>query len=554
MDIERDALERALGTRNFSALLKRLTVTRHNSVGAPTVAHMYKVLRAPSGKLLIRLPRPILPAVRSAAKFTLPPPQLAREGICAQGLHENQRLLVAHILATRLSPEKVLSGAATLPFELKAGMGKTFVAAGLIGALGLRTLYIVPRVKLAEQAKKDLTLALPGADIRVLQAKEALALAAADSPPSGRPDVAVMVINSAVKAGPALWDKFSFLVLDEFQMYYSDSRRDIFYAVRRAAIGLSATPDDAGPLDKIARLGLGAILRAHDVPGFTYDNVAFETTARIVQYSGPKSHTRNLRHPSTDMIFVDWMYKQFADDRARCRAIVGEIRRLFEWRGAEGQRHHIYVFSEEIEPLRVVRELLLRPGVNAAPSGRPDGEPLSPNSTANKAPIRALNPTVDDSHEARNPTADDLAWLIGGISAKETERLNSARIILATYACAGTGVSIQHMTASVFITPRKAAMNQIIPRILRRGSDQSIPRVIVDVVDMKTALRGQLSVRKKSYEKYGAALECIAVDASNEAWEGQYGPKNYGPESVALRSTAAPRNTGGDLVVGVLPG
>ncbi len=46
-------------------------------------------------------------------------------------------------------------------------------------------------------------------------------------------------------------------------------------------------------------------------------------------------------------------------------------------------------------------------------------------------------------------------------------------------------------------------MKQILSRILRRGSNMKIPRVVKDIVDDKTALRYQVGDRRAAYEFYG---------------------------------------------------
>jgi len=55
------------------------------------------------------------------------------------------------------------------------------------------------------------------------------------------------------------------------------------------------------------------------------------------------------------------------------------------------------------------------------------------------------------------------------------------------------------MTALVLASPRRHGCTQIFGRILRRGSDESIRRIIVDIVDVCTGLRGQVNDRKKAY-------------------------------------------------------
>ena len=93
---------------------------------------------------------------------------------------------------------------------------------------------------------------------------------------------------------------------------------------------------------------------------------------------------------------------------------------------------------------------------------------------------------------------------VGGIKDdKITNIIDHTRVLFSTYGYAGTGISILKMTAELYLTPRKASMKQIVGRILRRGSDPAIPRIIVDIVDKKTSLRYQLGARRVAREHYG---------------------------------------------------
>jgi hypothetical protein len=90
--------------------------------------------------------------------------------------------------------------------------------------------------------------------------------------------------------------------------------------------------------------------------------------------------------------------------------------------------------------------------------------------------------------------------LMGG--ARNADHIkNTARVIVTTYGYSSVGISIARMTAMVLATPRRNGHRQICARITRRDGDPTIPRVIVDIVDARTALRGQYYTRKKVYEE-----------------------------------------------------
>ena len=109
--------------------------------------------------------------------------------------------------------------------------------------------------------------------------------------------------------------------------------------------------------------------------------------------------------------------------------------------------------------------------------------------------------------------AAGLNMFTGGLSAEAVSAIStSGRVLFSTFSYAGTGVSIPKMTAMMFLTPRKAAMKQIIPRCLRRGSDLTIPRVVIDIVDVGTCLKKQFAVRKIALDHYGFKCVNVKVD------------------------------------------
>ncbi|MEI7782316.1 MAG: hypothetical protein WCJ18_10375, partial [Planctomycetota bacterium] len=61
----------------------------------------------------------------------------------------------------------------------------------------------------------------------------------------------------------------------------------------------------------------------------------------------------------------------------------------------------------------------------------------------------------------------------------------------------------------VLATPRKSNIIQIIGRILRRGSDTTKVREIVDIVDVNSGFQTQFAERRKIYEvqRYPVIME-----------------------------------------------
>ena len=376
-------------------------------------------------------------------------------------------------------------------------MGKTYVAAGLIAKLRLRTLYIVPKIPLATQAVRDLgtcfysdesteqlavglySKSVKAPKVRSSKTKESLV----------EQGVTVIVINTAITRPIEFFARYDFIILDEAHSYCSPQRRSIFRkATGRAVLGMSATTEDRRDgFDAILvkELAFDGVIHADRVPGFTYDDVSFNCEAKVLNYSGPPEHTQNLRHESTGMIFVHYMHNQYIGDPYRTRLAVGELVNLYDWRGPNEEQHSIYVFAEEIDILEQAKAAFTR---------------------------ELLDRSRADILAATCAPELGLEMFVGGLKTTKVEEISeSGRVLFSTYSYAGTGISITRMTCVLLLTPRMAGMKQILARVLRRGSDTNIPRVVVDIVDRKTALKHQVGQRKLAYEHYGFAVKETSV-------------------------------------------
>lgn len=488
---------RARFGKSLKAFLAKLVIITPVKVGKPKRAEMYS-WSVVAGVPCLCLPRGLISRLLSGRILTrievaLPLCQPAGPIPLLGELFDNQAILVERIMAD-LTPEAADRGTATCILNLRAGMGKTFVAAGLISRVGVRALYIVPKRPLAVQTTKDLSALLGAENVegpRAEKRTDRLARAKTD------PIVTVLVINSALtRPLPA----FDLVIFDEVHMYCSEKRRAIFKrASARYMVGMSATTEDrTDGFDPIAHKELArggnvdGIIRAEDVPGFTYEDVVFDCHARIIKYAGPPEHTQVLRHESTGYVFTHYMHNQFIGDPYRLRLAMRELVDLYDWRGIGSDglpaMHYIYVFAEEIDILRVAMDAIA--GI-LRDRGRDDI-------------VADLGVDLD---------SDGLRMFTGGLKDSAIgEVATHGRVLFSTYGYGGTGISIAKMSATILLTPRMAAMKQIIPRILRRGSDQAIPRVVVDIVDSNSCLKHQAGPRRLALEFYGFKLNNIQVD------------------------------------------
>ena len=107
----------------------------------------------------------------------------------------------------------------------------------------------------------------------------------------------------------------------------------------------------------------------------------------------------------------------------------------------------------------------------------------------------------------------NAARLVGGASSEEIKYVETnSNIILTTYQFMGTGKSIPKMDAIILATPRKSKSRQYINRIFRLGSDYSINRKIIDIVDWSTPMKSQWYKRKLYYDEMKYPINIIDID------------------------------------------
>lgn len=96
-------------------------------------------------------------------------------------------------------------------------------------------------------------------------------------------------------------------------------------------------------------------------------------------------------------------------------------------------------------------------------------------------------------------TEDGADTLMGADGKDANEVAARSRIILTTYGYGGTGLSIKELNTEFLLTPRRNGHRQFINRITRRNGDPRIPRKVVDIWDIKSALKSQYYGRTPSY-------------------------------------------------------
>jgi len=508
-------LKARLGETSYSKFLNQLTRVYYPDVGPPKKIQLYSFLTFTNQAenrdvVCISLPRTLKYALEKIIPIEVAYPAqryIDKQLILQLNLFENQILIVKYLIDVVYTVERIRAGTAAAILNLRPGLGKTFVAAGLISAIGsaagrpFRALYVVPKRPLAVQAVRDLKAcfypeanapcAVIGQFMSVAKKKDKNTL-------HSNQDITVIVIDSALRQNVEFFSQYSLIIFDEIHTYCTDIRKDIFRkGVTWACLGMSGTTEDRKDgFDIISHkeLAFDGIIRAEKIPGFTYEDVTFRTDVTVVRYKGPPEFTENLIHDATGKMFTPYMNKQFISDPYRMKIALEYLKELYLWRGfappgtpdAEVPKHNIYVFCEELEPLKKLHKLLRE--VIAEAEGYFAGE----------------------NDRVVAPELLDVAHFVGGTKNVVIENMiNTARVFLTTYGYAGTGISMNKMTAIIFLTPRRSGMLQILPRILRRGGDRNIVRRVIDIVDCKTRIQYQYGDRAQAYNWYGMNVEIV---------------------------------------------
>jgi hypothetical protein len=366
-------------------------------------------------------------------------------------------------------------------------------------------------------------------------------------------DVLVGIVNTVRRKPPGFFAGFATVILDEVHEYSSVSNLEVLWLVQGVArvLGLSATPDDRPDgLDRVVSLFLGPPLRAEtEIPGFSCSAVRFRGRVRVVEYVGDPAFCAPAVSAGGTVCAIGTI-AGLIQDPARLRLVAAEVARLSRLHETEGgaalrdfglgprpsvdatpvhpaggvRAHGVFVFAEHRAYLPALRDALLAwfaPDEVAAPElDGEGGDPLrawttapdeegGPDGEGRVGPEGGEGPPDGEGGEgppdgggggggARCPSA---VILRGGASREQVARARRARIVLTTYGYSRRGVSIVEMTAIVLATPRRNGLNQILGRITRRGSDESILRLVVDIKDLGSPLKRQIADRVLVYKK-----------------------------------------------------
>lgn len=480
------------GNESLIKLKKQLTISTVDRVTKiPKRTAMFHIVKTTNGSV-IEIPKFCLDMLRGKqyiktikSDFSLGE-RMRHEYIGRS--NPNQQLVVDHVIDNfRNESDDGYNG---FTLQLMAGCGKSYVAMDIISKVKRKTLIVVPNTYLLNQWVKLLNELFPTATIGELYGKRKI---------DG--DIIVGIINTVAdltefdvtskmpvpNIGKSLkyikytkkisidelYNKIGLTIFDESQMYVSKEFRKAFQRVRsRFTIGLSATPNiREDKLDKIHLSWVGPILNADELENYSPTQDAFQSTATLIKYYAHDDHVQ-FKIRDDGMMDYQSIIESLVNDPFRNQLLIDRILNLAK------KGHYVFVFSDRRSHLEQMYDII--------------------SNTMNN---------VSTPINLEMPESDRKIILYGGSSEETIQTANDmSNIIFTTYQYSSTGVSIKKMDCLVLTTPRRSNMKQIINRVFRLGSDQTIERQIVDIIDMKMPIKRQYLERLKSYNERGSKI------------------------------------------------
>lgn len=396
----------------------------------------------------------------------------------------NQPIIAKHIMKKCFSETSRASGNAGLILNLEAGQGKSFTAAGLMQELKKKTLVICHNTTIMNQWIKLLRTSYPNNTVGhyygKLREDGDIVVGVLNSLLMDKLYIGPTTPNTKIKTvGPdEFFKRFGLVVLDEVHEYSGKCRKKIYQRAQcQYMMGLSATPDEKMyKMDNVNTWNCGTILDASTLPGYSVDDIPFKGEVTMIKYRGPPTHTKMIMNEKLEVVNFAGMVNQICDDPYRTHTIVKAV---FELRKSN---NNIFIFADRRSYLSKIKD-----------------------------EMDIFNIATQMLVEEKD--AESVIQLMGGSSAIDLERAREhCNVILSTYQYLGTGASIPKMDAIVLTTPRKTKSKQYINRIFRLGSNYSIVRQIIDIVDWSTCMKSQWYQRKKYYNEKEYPITISNVD------------------------------------------
>ena len=546
--VPRDPLVARGGVPAFRRLLRSLTLTALPLPGRPRGAKesrqaFRQCLEA--GGACVYFPRALAPALAPVLGEVAVAPELAAEWaairpLCpenvraAQAPYPYQEAAAAHLRGlTR--PE----GGWLAYLQMGTGLGKTRVGLDAAVGAGGPAFVVVPTLAMREQWFAEARRFYPG-----------LVLAAYQNPPSRAPkrgpavaaagpasaDLVVGISNTVQQKGAGFFAGYALVILDEAHEMSARCSQNLLWLAQGAprVLGLSATPTERPDgLDRLVFHFLGRPFYAEaDIPRFVVDDVRFCGRVREVEYAGGDEYVEAVVSRAGTLCATATV-GNLVRDPARLALVAAEVERLYFLGetdpaalgpGLPGRAHGVLVFAEHRDYLLALRDAIVArfappdlaaPELDGGNGGDAGGSDASGDSSDGGDGSGDGGPDEAGAETGAGASAGEAVVLRGGVAAAALAQAQAARIVLTTYGYSRRGISIANMTALVLATPRRRNLTQILGRIIRRGSDESIRRAVVDIKDVASPLKGQSSDRRAAYKKKGWPIARVRASAAD---------------------------------------
>jgi superfamily II DNA or RNA helicase len=386
---------------------------------------------------------------------------------------ENYQKTIANYLINYIyTPKRLKKGKGRCIFELKAGMGKTFIAMYLIYKWGRKALYIVPGENLIIQTKNIMEICFPTLTIGTYYGK-----AHKDG------DIVIASIDSLYKEDKLIYDggkisikdwfsKFGVCIIDEVQLFCTSKRAEIFRRISsNIVIGMSATTNDRQDhMDRVSHYYLGdPIIISEELKDELPEDekITYKVNVTKLEYSGPDEFTKiettssynATKGETVECTSHPKMINQFSGDPYRNQLVVDLIMKHYE------KGHKGFTFFDR---RRMIEEFL---------------------------------PYIRDKFDPNIVAAPELeVKSVMGKASPEDRQIakEKSKICMITYQCGGVGLSYPQYTAVIFAHSRRNNYKQFNNRIFRLDGPREIVREIVYISDVRTTLKSQYSGFKKS--------------------------------------------------------
>lgn len=276
-------------------------------------------------------------------------------------------------------------------------------------------------------------------------------------------DIVVILINSMTTLNTKYFSQFGMVIYDELHKYITPKRLKIFTQCNLVyTIGLTATPDKKKDFVKAMQDLVGPFIEVDKLKGYLKNQFEFKGRVRVLKYHG-------ITKPQKGSYYISSIktINEFPKDKTRTRIILNEIERTLE------KSNNIYIFSE-------------------------------------------TNTYLEHIYFKCKIFNVKMSILKGGSTEEDFEDALSSRIIFTNYAYGTEALSISHMDALFYITPRKAGTQQSTGRILRLDGDLDKERLIIDLVDTNLPMSKQLRERIKIYELRGFPVKQVIYKNFNK--------------------------------------